>query len=176
MYKLPPYNSYWVIPQNFMAGEYPGHRYNEDLTQLRLDALIEAGIRTYIDLTTPNERVPYEATVQERAGYYGVKVQYHRFSIGDFGTPSRQNMRIILDTIHNALAQGNAPYVHCWAGMGRTGTVVGCYLVETGMNGADALKKVNKLCYYAPSPQTVEQKNFVRDWSPPQSPHFEKRK
>ncbi len=165
MYKLPPYNSYWVIPQKFMAGEYPGHRYNEDITPLRLDKLIEAGIHTYIDLTQTNERIPYETTIQERAGYYGTEVQYHRFSIGDFGIPSQKNMRTILDTIHNALAHENAPYVHCWAGMGRTGTVVGCYFVEIGMSGTDALKKVDKLCYYAPSPQTKGQKDFVRNWN-----------
>ncbi|MBT3321133.1 MAG: hypothetical protein HN392_02500 [Anaerolineae bacterium] len=165
MNKLPPYNSYWVIPQKFMAGEYPGHNYNEDLTPLRADALIEANIQTFIDLTEPNERIPYEAIAQERAGYYGKEIQYHRFSIGDFGTPSPENMRIILDTIHNSLAQGKTPYVHCWAGMGRTGTVVGCYFVETGMSGAEALKKVDKLCYYAPSPQTKGQKDFVRNWN-----------
>ncbi|HIE24986.1 MAG TPA: hypothetical protein EYP74_03190 [Anaerolineales bacterium] len=165
MSKLPPYNSYWVIPQKFMAGEYPGHRYNEDLTPLRLDALIEAGIRTYIDLTESNERIPYEPVLKERAGYYAAEIQYHRFSIDDFGTPTQKNMRAILDTIHNTLAQGNAPYVHCWAGMGRTGTVVGCYLVETGMSGTEALKKVDKLCYYAPSPQTKRQKDFVQNWN-----------
>ena len=164
MNKLPPYNSYWVIPEKFMAGEYPGHRYREEKTPLRLDALLEAGIRTFIDLTEPNERIPYEPVLIERAGYYDVEVQYHRFSIGDFGTPTYQNMRAILDLIHNALAQENAPYVHCWAGMGRTGTVVGCYFVEIGMNGTDALKKVDKLCYYAPSPQTKGQKDFVWNW------------
>ena len=164
MKKLPPYNSYWVTSNNFMAGEYPGHQYSETQTPLRLDALLEAGIRTFIDLTAPNERIPYEPILRERAGYYGAEVQYHRFSIGDFSIPSAKYMRKILDTLHKTLTQGNAPYVHCWAGMGRTGTVVGCYFVEIGMSGAEALKKVDKLCYYAPSPQTKNQKDFVRNW------------
>jgi len=164
MTKLPPFNSYWVIPDRFMAGEYPGHRFDEERTPLRLDALLEAGITTYIDLTVPNERIPYEPVLRERAGYYGMDIQYHRFSIGDFGVPSTTNMRIILDTIHKALAAGRKPYVHCWAGMGRTGTVVGCYLVESGLSGDEALRTVNRLCYYAPSPQTQGQKSFVRNW------------
>jgi hypothetical protein len=164
MTNLPPYNSYWVTPDQFMAGEYPGHRYNEEQTPLRLDALLEAGITTFIDLTEPHERIPYEPILRERAGYYDRAIEYHRFSIGDFGTPSPENMRAILDTIHKVLARGSKPYIHCWAGMGRTGTAVGCYLVETGMSGADALLKVDKLCYYAPSPQTKGQKDFVRDW------------
>ena len=164
MSKLPNYNSYWVIPDQFMAGESPGHHYNEEQTPYRLDALLEAGITTYIDLTEANERTPYDPVLKERAGYYGLDVQYHRFSIGDFGTPSLQNMRVILDSIHKALARGSKPYVHCWAGMGRTGTVVGCYFNETGMSGADSLKKVNRRCYYAPSPSTKGQNEFVRNW------------
>lgn len=162
--KLPPYNAYWVSPNKFMAGEYPGHSYNAMQTPRRLEALLKAGVRTFIDLTQANERASYEPVLRERAGYYGVEIQYHRFSIGDFDTPSAQNMRAILATIHNALSQNNMPYVHCWAGMGRTGTVVGCYFVERGMSGAEALIKVNKLCYYAPSPQTKGQKEFVRGW------------
>ena len=164
MSKLPNYNSYWVSPEEFMAGEYPGHRFNQAVTPRRLDALLEAGITTFIDLTEPNERVPYEPVLSERAGYYQIETHYHRFSIGDFGIPSSQNMRATLDTIHNALANGSKPYIHCWAGMGRTGTAVGCYFVETGMNGKDALLKVDRLCYYAPSPQTKGQKDFVRNW------------
>ncbi len=166
MSKLPPFNAYWVIPDTFMAGEYPGHRFNQSLTPRRLDALLEAGITTYIDLTVPHERIPYETILQERAEYYGITPRYHRFSIGDFGIPSKTNMRAILDTIHNALEKGEKPYVHCWAGMGRTGTVVGCYLVESGMSGEEALNTVNRLCYYAPSPQTQGQRSFIRNWQP----------
>jgi len=165
MSTLPNYNSYWVIPDKFMAGEYPGHRFDASKTETRLDELLEAGVNTYIDLTEPNERIPYEAVVQERAGYHQLDIQYHRFSIGDFGIPSATKMRVILDTMHDAIANGSKPYIHCWAGMGRTGTVVGCYFVEIGMSGAEALEKVDKLCYYAPSPQTKGQKDFVRNWN-----------
>ena len=164
MAKLPDYNSYWVIPEKFMAGEYPGHRYNELQTPRRLDALLDAGITSFIDLTEPNERIPYEPILRERASYYQIEIEYHQFSIGDFGVPSPENMRAILDTLHNALANGRKPYLHCWAGMGRTGTAVGCYFVETGLSGAEALLKVDRLCYYAPSPQTKAQKDFVRNW------------
>lgn len=164
MSKLPNYNAYWVIPDQFMAGEYPGHRFNEEETPKRIDALLEAGITTFIDLTMPGERIPYEPVLRERAGYYQVKTHYHHFSIGDFGIPAPESMRVILDTIHHTLANGGKPYVHCWAGMGRTGTTVGCYFVESNMSGAEALSKVKRLCYYAPSPQTKGQKDFVRNW------------
>jgi hypothetical protein len=164
MTKLPPFNSYWVVPDQFMAGEYPGNDYDQGQSERRLDALIEAGITTFIDLTEEDERFPYAPLLQERAGYYQVKINYQRFSIGDFGIPTEEKMRTILDAIQQAINIGEKPYVHCWAGMGRTGTVVGCYLAENGLNGPEALLKVDELCYYAPSPQTGEQKRFVRNW------------
>ncbi len=168
--QLPNYNAYWVIPDQFMAGEYPGHRFDEAQTPKRLDALLEAGITTFIDLTMPGERIPYTPILRERAGYYHVKIHYHQYSIGDFGIPTPANMHSILDTIHHAIASGSKPYIHCWAGMGRTGTAVGCYFVEMKMSGKDALSKVDRLCYYAPSPQTQEQKDFVRNWENHLSP------
>lgn len=164
MTKLPPFNSYWVIPDQFMAGEYPGHQFSENQTPPRLDALLEAGITTFIDLTEPHERVPYEPTLRERAGYYQIEISYQRFSIGDFGIPSAKKMRTILNTLHNALLNGEKPYVHCWAGMGRTGTTIGCFFVEQGMTGINALGAVQTLCTYGRSPQTEAQKNFVREW------------
>jgi len=64
MAKLPPFNTYWVIPNQFMAGEYPGYDYDQSHSERRLDALIEAGITSFIDLTEPNERVPYDLLVK----------------------------------------------------------------------------------------------------------------
>lgn len=164
MAKLPPYNSYWVIPDTFMAGEYPGNDHNTSQSERRLDVLLDAGITTWIDLTEQQERVPYEALLRERAGYYQVEINYHRFSIGDFGIPGKEYMRTILNTIQQTIDAGGKPYVHCWAGRGRTGTVVGCFLAESGLSGKAALQKVGQLCYYAPSPETAAQKNFVKNW------------
>ena len=46
--------SYWVLPGRLLAGEYPAE-YNEAITRRRIDALIESGFNTFIDLTKPNE-------------------------------------------------------------------------------------------------------------------------
>ncbi len=51
--------SYWVIPGQFLAGGYPGPRYDENRTRLRLTTLVNAGLETFIDLTNENERPPY---------------------------------------------------------------------------------------------------------------------
>ena len=44
-----------------------------------------------------------------------------------------------------SVERGNAVYVHCWGGIGRTGTVVGCWLVETGGAGDDVLEAIKAL-------------------------------
>lgn len=176
--KRPIVESYWVEPGSFLAGEYPG-QYDQEHTRKRLDALIEAGFTTIIDLTKPNETTPYLKILQEQSRAYGVEVQHHRFAIGDFGLPTPEVMQAILDKLDESLEAGRKVYLHCWGGIGRTGTVVGCYLVRHGKSGAHALKQlaewwksVPKSHIHPQSPETDEQIEFIRTWkdAPPGAP------
>jgi protein-tyrosine phosphatase len=81
-------------------------------------------------------------------------------------------MRRTLDALDLALAQGRNVYLHCWGGVGRTGTTVGCYLVRHGLNGADALaqlaawwRTVPKSRTFPRSPETEAQAEYIRGWS-----------
>ncbi|HKJ40023.1 MAG TPA: hypothetical protein VJ972_14700, partial [Anaerolineales bacterium] len=67
--KRPITESYWVEPGRFLAGEYPG-KFTPDSTRKRIDALLEAGFNTFIDLTKPNETIPYFRTLLELAKLY----------------------------------------------------------------------------------------------------------
>ena len=60
-------------------------------------------------------------------------------------------------------------YLHCYGGKGRTGTVVGCFLVEQGFTGEEALEQIEalrgeKLMKDGPSPETDAQRAMVIDW------------
>jgi hypothetical protein len=163
--------SYWVISGQFLAGEYPGTR-GEEFTRQRLDALIEAGFDTFIDLTRDNELFPYEPILFEQAAVYDVRVTHDRFAIGDFGLPTPALMNAILDQIEERLQSGHKVYLHCWGGIGRTGTTVGCYLVRQGNTAEQALaqlsewwRHVPKSLYHPYSPETREQVNFIRTWA-----------
>src|SRR5512133_3835071 len=106
MMKLPIIESYWVEENLFLAGEYPGG-YNPEEARRRMDAFLEAGIRTFIDLTQPHELVPYEPILKEQAHIYDYMTVYHRFAIRDHGVPSVQTMTLILDTIDSAIQSGS---------------------------------------------------------------------
>ena len=162
--------SYWVLPGRFLAGEYPG-QVSEELTRKRVDALIEAGFDIFIDLTQPDENLPYSGILEEEAKIYEIKAAYYRFPIGDFGLPTSQQMNSILDAIDEFLQAGRKIYLHCWGGIGRTGTTVGCYLVRQGKTGEEALEQLStwwrgvpKSRYHLHSPETLEQMNFIRTW------------
>jgi predicted protein tyrosine phosphatase len=163
--------SYWVEPGRLLAGEYPG-QFDGELTRKRIDALIEAGFTTFIDLTRPNETVAYIRTLLEESRHYGVEVKHRRFAIGDFGLPTPELMKDILDTLEAELQDGHKIYLHCWGGIGRTGTTVGCYLVRRGMTGEEALNQLAKWWNTVPksqihtrSPETREQAEFIRTWA-----------
>lgn len=165
-------DSYWVIPGRFLAGEYPGST-SEESTRANLRNFIASGITAFIDLTHPGEYglLPYESWLLEEAKAAGKKISYNRHSIGDFGTPTEEEMVETLNTIANALQAGETLYMHCMAGRGRTGTVVGCFLVEAGLKGDDALLELQHLRQpmpsgIHPSPEAIGQKWMVSYWYP----------
>ena len=158
-------NSYWVSPGRFAAGEYPGAK-DPSQAAARLRTLLRAGIGHFIDLTEPEEPLePYKGMAEEEAGRLGVTVGYERHPITDVSVPRRpERMIAILDAIDAALDEGKTVYVHCWGGVGRTGTVVGCWLVRHGRTGEGALDQiaewwqgVEKVYRKPESPETYEQ-------------------
>jgi protein-tyrosine phosphatase len=159
-------NSYWVSPGRFLAGGYPGDL-SGDEARGKVRRLLAAGVSFFLDLTEEGELNPYAPLVQDETA--GRTIVHRRMSIGDFSIPTLEAMAAILDTIDAALAAGHCLYLHCWGGSGRTGTVVGCYLVRQGMSGEDALQEITRLrqgvASLRRSPETEEQREMVRRWS-----------
>lgn len=172
----PHENCYWVQPGRLMAGEYPGDR-DPGRARQRLDAYLDAGVTFFLDLTEPGELVPYQPVLLEAAAERGIHVEYRRLPIRDADVPrAPAAMARILDVIDEALAAGHTVYVHCWGGIGRTGTTVGCWLVRNGQSGEEALQTiaghwqtVAKRNRYPYSPETAAQHNYVRNWVEPEA-------
>ncbi len=177
-------NCYWVDPDRLsdrlLAGEYPGDR-DEAEAREKLRRLLSAGRDFFLDLTEPYEAgiiaplQPYDHWLADEARALGVAAAHTRLSIPDMGLPENPaHMARILDTLDAALAAGRKVYLHCWGGIGRTGTVVGCYLVRHGRTGDEALETLDRWwrtvlkSLWAPrSPQTDEQVAYVRAWREP---------
>jgi hypothetical protein len=168
---IPPIDTYWVIPGKLIAGEYPGTRLIYDpLLARKLDYLLEHKVSYFLDLTEPGELTPYDEKLFEEAGWMGYQVEYHRFPIPDYGVPSRVKMNELLDTLDAAMQAGQVVYLHCWGGIGRTGTLVGCYLVRHGLTGEQALARLAALRSGLPdawrrSPESDSQWQMVLEWN-----------
>lgn len=167
---IPISDSYWVEPGRLLAGEYPGARSRQEARQ-KLAQFLGAGITFFVDLTVEGELKPYADLLAEEAAAAGVTVTHYRAPIPDLGTPTEAQVAAILDRIDAGIAAGERVYVHCWGGIGRTGTIVGCYLVRHGLSGEQALTEIAHLRCKTPdagrpSPETWEQCERVRQWRP----------
>ena len=77
-----------------------------------------------------------------------------------------------LDAIDDHIRDGKGiAYVHCWGGIGRTGTIIGCWLARHGYTGEAALRLLSELYQTNPksqrrphSPETKEQRAYIRNW------------
>jgi protein-tyrosine phosphatase len=136
--------------------------------------LLDAGVREFIDLPEEHEPAPpYTAALRERAEARGIRARHRRFAIPDWGVPSDALMRSILNSIHVALQAGDPVYLHCFAGVGRTGTVVGCLLRESGLSADEALaiiaakwRAMEKCQRHKKSPESPAQFALIARWCP----------
>jgi len=169
-------NCYWLQPGRLLAGEYPGNK-DPNVARPRLGAHLDCGLTYFLDLTEDGELAPYESDLRALATARGVAVEYRRLPVVDLSVPRhKREMVAILDTIDAALAAGHCVYVHCWGGVGRTGTVIGCHLVRHGQTGEEALRTlanhwsgVEKAWRKTRSPETDRQCDYVRQWAEPRN-------
>ena len=168
----PTPRSYWIIPKRLAAGAYPG-KLGSGTTQVRpevLQQLLDSGIDTFINLTE-DEPGGGDSFLEMYDPLLTDNCIVDRFPIVDVSIPSGAFMTKILDAIDQYLTEDRVPYIHCWGGIGRTGTVVGCWLIRHGHATPDSVGDIiSELRVgdvergYALSPEAESQWNFLLNW------------
>ena len=130
----------------------------------RVKLLVEqARVRHFVDLSSTHDWMPpYRDLLPDGC-------TYERYEILDRRLPEDlPGLKAVVLRAIEAAGEGRTSYLHCQAGLGRTGTVVGVLLRELGHAGQDAVDEIVRLRAVAGlhegSPEFAEQRQFIRDW------------
>jgi hypothetical protein len=162
-----------------LAGELPTSTVGTVATA-KLTSLLDAGIRVCVNLLEVSEfeKRPFAAgsypnysdELSRLATDRQLNIHCLRFPVQDMGVPTVSEMKRILDSIDSSLAEQQPVYFHCYAGLGRTGTVAGCWLARHNLGGDDVLQTLQEIrqaqgtAAFGISPQTETQRAFVLNW------------
>lgn len=119
----------WLYPDRLLACAYP---WGPD----GLASLAEHGISVVVNL---DER----GHDRERLARYGL-TEVH-LPVPDFTAPTADQLVCGVRAINRALVGGQRVAVHCAAGLGRTGTLLACYLVSTGLEPKAAISRIREV-------------------------------
>jgi protein-tyrosine phosphatase len=162
-------HAWWVEPGRLLAGEYPGARMPEEAAEKVRLLVEEADIDSIVDLTTPADGLrPYQEALQVAAEKAGRPVDHYAHPIPDMGVIEQDAYDQIVARIRRETIAGRTVYLHCWGGKGRTSTVVGCLLIDGGLDYKSAIARIAKLRAGTrkaidPCPESPSQHRLLRE-------------
>lgn len=132
----------WIVEGKIAAMSMP---YHDDLRRLK-----ESGFELVVNLTEK----PGPTSMATAAGLRGKHIP-----VPDMTAPEEEQIEEFVHAVERCLAGGKRVAVHCMGGVGRTGTMIACYLVKSGMGPWAAIDEVRRR--RPGSIQTQEQEGAV---------------
>lgn len=123
----------WIVPGRLAGTPKPGVVFEIDYD---LQSLKRVGVTCLVTLT--EQDLSQEALA--RNGLINVHLP-----IRDGEPPTASQMTMLLMRMELLMKQGHVLAVHCLAGIGRTGTVLACWLIREGLTAEEALKRVRRI-------------------------------
>ena len=91
------------------------------------------------------------------------EMNYLHLHINDFSTPSPDQVDQFVTFTDQQIKDDIGVCCHCFAGIGRTGTMLACYLVSTGIKPDDAISQVRNKP--VPAIETYDQERFIAEYA-----------
>jgi atypical dual specificity phosphatase len=119
-----------------------------------LAALAERGFAGLVSLTED----PLEPDRVARAG-----LAYLHLPVRDFAAPRMGDVAAFVEFVRRVVSERGKPVaVHCGSGLGRTGTMLACFLVSEGRSAEEAMAEVRRK--RPGSIESAAQEEAVRAW------------
>ena len=75
--------------------------------------------------------------------------EHRKICIPDFTAPTFDQMDEFVAFVDDKKAEGKKVLVHCYAGRGRTGTMLAAYLIHEGMRSEEAIREIREKAHQA---------------------------